>query len=1499
MTLWIAWYLPICMLALGEPPCGTYDSVVDLASLDGADGVTLPGLEWLFGTSVADLGDVNGDGIDDFIVGAPYQDDHEPRAHVVFGSPNLTDANSLDPDSLDGTNGFVIHATPDDRIFGYSVAGPGDINGDGLDDIFIASISDSTNDGRFYVLFGAANLGSTGSFDPATLDGSNGFTIHTPPAVGTIFNGRRIGGAGDINADGSPDLLIGNLLEDRVYAIFGGKGVGKDGDFHVDELDGTNGFVIEGPSGSDTGECVASAGDFNGDGIDDFVVGAPDYATAVIFGSPDVGRDGVMTLANLEAVQGFLIETDIYGHQPPLNDLGYAAGGHGDFDGDGFDDLVLGDPFTSSPGNSGAGSILLLRGGSDYGLDGPLVITLSNLEDDRWTLLPGPRDENFGRGISLAGDVNADGLADIVVGAYKAPSNGLEWAGKIYVLFGRPGLTALDIDLTNLQPHEGFTVPGIVEATTLGRQVDSRGDYNADGVPDMLLAADGFSEETAVYLLFGMARDIDCDENEVCDYLDVAGGASDCNSNYSPDECDVTNGLSLDRNNNRVPDECETVVHYVKADAAGAGDGSSWKDAYTGLQEAIDAATVLDQVWVAAGAYAATHDTDAAAFSLRSNIGIYGGFAGNEATLQERAGLFEDTILTGEGRHRVVDALFLPSTSVLDGFAIRDGHHGSVLVLMAGSPIVRNSFFESGCPAIEALHSRAVIDTCNIRHSHPGLRATGGRPTVVDTRFECHMAIIAEDAQCYGERILFEDCVGNDSHPGIHALRSELSISDSTFSYEVRDSVILEESTASFQGCAFVGNRKRAIEAKLSEAAFSKCTFTGHVEQASTYVCLDESTGQFDECGFLNNSRSVIFAQRGSTVALKGCTIQDNLVDHVSDSVISLDESIGLIDGCLFQNNAGKALLASHSELTVEGCVFEHNDFALKSIPSQATVRNTVFRNNADTAELTGTVEYCQFLNNQPSFGTLVIESGTVRHSEFIGNRAIGFAGLLCGSGPVDIHDCIMADNEGLALLRSTAPTTRIESCRIIGNRSVAWTMVTNALVMTNTLLAGNSAEQNSAFRAASATITSSTIANNIGTTQGAILSSPLTIDDSIIWGNEPELLANQANPTVSYSTIQEEIPGMAVIHLDPVFEDPDGPDNDPDTWQDNDYRLSASSPCIDTGNPGTIPRKGMTDVDGLPRLVDGDGDRIEVIDMGAFEYQAMCSSFDSCADVDEDGITDDACQWWFCSGGGCHAVERVFGDLGGPFGRCSPDGVADGQDHFHALNCFKNTSTDEVSPYSCEQNAPASYNIDVSGPDQPCAPDGRCDGHDMFAVLDAFSRQSPCSCSGGPAPAMPGKSVTGTAQFSVIPSARVVSPGDVVSIDVFVQTGAPLRGYQLHLDSSAGRAGSLDLIDISINQAESPFLQHDWSAFNIATGQMVAGVDSGARAAHEMSYLATFTYLASPRAAGQFLIDLLANDKEAHRTYLFPENISEEVVGGVSSPVVIEVLASQPGRRR
>jgi hypothetical protein len=253
---------------------GGFASAVSLGSLDGVTGFRLDGIDARdrSGFSVSSAGDVNGDGFDDVIVGAHRAADFSGESYVVFGKSGGF-ASALSLDSLDGTTGFRLDAN---GYSGFSVSSAGDVNGDGIDDLIIGA---RLGAGRSYVVFGKSG-GFGSAVDLSTLDGTTGFRLFG--IDGNDQSGYSVSNAGDVNGDGFDDVIIGATRADpggvydagETYVVFGKSG-GFASAVSLGSLDGTTGFRLDGIDAEDrSGLSVSSAGDVNGDGFDDVVIGA-------------------------------------------------------------------------------------------------------------------------------------------------------------------------------------------------------------------------------------------------------------------------------------------------------------------------------------------------------------------------------------------------------------------------------------------------------------------------------------------------------------------------------------------------------------------------------------------------------------------------------------------------------------------------------------------------------------------------------------------------------------------------------------------------------------------------------------------------------------------------------------------------------------------------------------------------------------------------------------------------------------------------------------------------------------------------------------------------------------------------------------------------------------------------------------------------------------------------------------------------------------------------
>ena len=412
-----------------------------------------------FGNSVASAGDLNGDGFDDVIAGAWANDGggggDVGRAYIFFGGTAPT-----------GVPARVLQGQNSGDNFGTSVASAGDVNGDGFPDVIVGAWGNSaggTFAGRAYVYFGGPNMDMVAD------------RVFTGQASGDRF-GVSVSSAGDVNGDGYADVVVGASGNNaggtdagRAYVYFGGP-----------SADNVADWILTGVAVSDNfGYSATEAGDTNGDGYGDLIVGA--YANDA--GGIDAGRAYVFFGGPAPDSAPDLILTG----EAPGDRFGVEVAPAGDVNGDGRPDVIVGADFNSVAGTR-AGRAYVFYGGP--GAD--------NIPDRTFTgdIALG----SFGGTVCSAGDVDGDGYSDLLVGAW-LHSGGGELAGRAYLFHGGPAAdTVADAVFT-----------GRAAGDRLGVAAAPAGDVDHDGLDDLILGAyfnDDFADDAGSAYVVSMTTSL-------------------------------------------------------------------------------------------------------------------------------------------------------------------------------------------------------------------------------------------------------------------------------------------------------------------------------------------------------------------------------------------------------------------------------------------------------------------------------------------------------------------------------------------------------------------------------------------------------------------------------------------------------------------------------------------------------------------------------------------------------------------------------------------------------------------------------------------------------------------------------------------------------------------------------------------------------------------------------------------------------------------------------
>lgn len=463
-----------------------------------------------FGSHVAAVGDINGDGLNDFAITQTLHgngvDFDVGQVVVIYGQLNFGGP-SISMDQFSADQGFRVEGVNARDFLGSRVSGGWDINGDQRSDLLVdIPFFDPPGEplgGRILGIYGQEEdfdlltyMTDYENEDGVTVDGANANQALASPVM-----------IGDLNNDGIGDFAVRSTGIDvgaQAFVVFGVAGDFPEG-LSVDDLDGTNGFAILGNTAGTfiPGE-LAGGQDLNGDDISDLVINWVDSGQDdtghidIVFGSDDP-FSATLDLQLPTSADAF------HRISPIFEDDGLAGFGSkpsiGDFNGDGFYDLIFGAQNTGTgvdgmvASNAGAG-VVLFGGEPSF----PSEISLDTLDGDSGLLLTQPLESVFlGVDTEFIGDTDGDGLEDLLI---------TDTRGTVHIVFGRDISVPSEIDVTQLDGRDGFRIQSSEDKVSFGLSASGIGDVDGDGYTDFAIqspnsGAGGFSIAGKVYVIFG------------------------------------------------------------------------------------------------------------------------------------------------------------------------------------------------------------------------------------------------------------------------------------------------------------------------------------------------------------------------------------------------------------------------------------------------------------------------------------------------------------------------------------------------------------------------------------------------------------------------------------------------------------------------------------------------------------------------------------------------------------------------------------------------------------------------------------------------------------------------------------------------------------------------------------------------------------------------------------------------------------------------------------
>jgi len=442
------------------------------------------------GYSVSTAGDVNKDGYSDIIIGAYGKS----SAYVIYGGET---SSRIDIDLATITlnpvaSGFVVEGSQGD-YFGFSVSTAGDVNKDGYSDLIIGAYGKN----KAYVIYGGSSASRT-NLDLATTVLNPLVTGFTISGSSGDYLGYSVSSAGDVDKDGYSDIIVGAFGKNSVYVIYGGSISSRTNiDLATTVLNpSTTGFTIT--ASSSLRLSVSKCGDVDKDGFYDIILGV--YNQDNYDGQVQIRRGKNSQQQNIIFPSysfGYPSFFSIYKFSIDL--LGSSVSTAGDVNGDGYDDIIIGNLHNNFVSFGVVHVIYGSETGSLLNLD--LATTPLDPAKTGFTIRGGLNDY-LGYSVSTAGDINGDGYDDIIMGVHRRNNN----QGAVYVVYGAKTSSLSNIDLTStpLNPATtGFKITGS-SGDSLGYLVSTAGDMNNDGYDDIIVtASQKESAKGVVYVIYG------------------------------------------------------------------------------------------------------------------------------------------------------------------------------------------------------------------------------------------------------------------------------------------------------------------------------------------------------------------------------------------------------------------------------------------------------------------------------------------------------------------------------------------------------------------------------------------------------------------------------------------------------------------------------------------------------------------------------------------------------------------------------------------------------------------------------------------------------------------------------------------------------------------------------------------------------------------------------------------------------------------------------------